>query len=203
MHPKRSKWWRLDTSERARARILFQGRTPNRNPLWSEKEDQVIRDLFPNYAEINKQLRRRKIGAIRSRAHKLKLSRPAHPWTVNEVSRLRRLWRDATRAELMTEFPHRSWCAIQGKGKTFGLRRRPWKPKVTGESMLDQIRQRAADLRISLADLDRMCVGRRGDSRSAWSERPSHRNRSLRQHRVVHLPEGLCLRSPPRREGRP
>lgn len=180
MHPKRSKWCRLDASERARARIVFEGRTPNGNLLWAEKEDQIIRDLFPNYTEMKKQLRGRTIGAIRSRAHKLKQSRSRSPWTATEVSRLRGLWRDATRTELMVEFPHRSWFAIQGKGKIFGIKRRPWKPKLTGERMLDEIRQRAADLRISLADLDRICVGRRYFANSSRRSQKPRRNVLLR-----------------------
>ncbi len=180
MHPKRSKWWRLDASERARARLLFEGRTPKGDPLWTEKEDRIIRDLFPNYAALKKQLRRRTIEAIRSRAHKLKLSRPQRPWTAHEVTKLRRRWRDASRAELVAEFPQRSWHAIQGKGRTFGIRRRPWRPKLTGQRMLDEIRQRAADLRISLADLDRICVGRRYFANSSRRSQKPRRNVLLR-----------------------
>ncbi len=46
--------------------------------------------------------------------------------------------------------------------------------------MLDEIRQRAADLRISLADLDRICVGRRYFANSSRRSQKPRRNVLLR-----------------------
>jgi hypothetical protein len=177
---KRSRWWGLEASDRARARIQFEGRTPNGHPVWTAEEDQIVRDLFPDYVAMKKCLRRRSRQALHSRATKLKLTRSISLWTTHEVSRLRKRWRDATRAELIAEFQRHTWCSIQNKGRTFGIRRRPWKPKLTGQRMLDDIRQRAADLRISLTDLDRICVGRRYFLKSSRGSQKPRRNVLLR-----------------------
>ncbi len=177
---KRSRWWRLNVSDRARARIQFEGKTPNGHPIWTAKEDQIVRDHFPNYVAMKKRLRRRSRRALHSRAMKLKLTRSISRWTAPEVFSLRKRWRDATRTELIAEFPRHTWNSIQMKGRTFGIRRRPWKPKLTGKRMLDEIRQRAADLRISLGDLDRICAGRRYFANSSRRSQKPRRNVLLR-----------------------
>jgi hypothetical protein len=79
-----------------------------------------------------------------------------------EVSQLRRRWRDASRAELMSEFSRHSWISIQNKGRTFGIKRRPWmNPRPTGNSIVDKIRLRAIELKLSMRDLDEMFNGGR------------------------------------------
>jgi hypothetical protein len=129
---------------------------------------------------MKKCLRRRSRQALHLRAMKLKLTRSISQWTTGEVSSLRKRWRDATRKELIAEFPRHTWTSIQGKGRTFGIRRRPWKQKLTGQRMLDEIRQRSADLRISHGDLDRICVGRRYFRNSSRRSQRPRRNVLLR-----------------------
>lgn len=177
---RRSKYEGLNASDRARARLRYIGQTPRGDRLWTKKEDAVFRELFPDYAKLKKRFRGRTMEAIRSRAYTLNLTRKQQQWTAGEVSRLRRAWRGATRAELLAEFPERTWDAIQGKARQFGVRRRPWDPKLTGQQMLDQIRRRAADLRISLRDLDRTCAGRRYFANSSRRSQRPRRNVLLR-----------------------
>ncbi|WP_439406403.1 hypothetical protein ACNJX9_34025 [Bradyrhizobium sp. DASA03076] len=177
---RRSKYEGLNASDRARARIQFEGRTPDGHPLWTKEEDYVVGELFPDYRAMQRKLRRRSKQALYSRAMKLKLTRSVSHWTTSEIARLRGRWGNATKAELIAEFPRHSWDGIQGKGRTFGIRRRPWQPKLTGQQMLDAIRQRAADLRISLRDLDRTCAGRRYFANSSRRSQKPRRNVLLR-----------------------
>lgn len=167
-------------SESARARIRREGRTPKGDPLWTKREDAIFRALLPDYKAIKRKLRRRSMRSLYARANYLGLALKIKPWTAGDVSRLRRMWRDASRAQIMAELPGRSWSAIQGKGQTFGIRRLPWQPKLTGKEMLDAIRARAAELRISLRDLDRTCVGRRYFANSSRRSEKPRRNVLLR-----------------------
>lgn len=179
-HVRRSKYEGLNASDRARSRMRYLGQTPRGDRLWTKKEDAVFRELFPDYRKLKKRFRGRTMEALRSRAYTLNLTRKQQQWTAAEVSKLRRCWRGATRAELLTQFPGRTWHAIQCKGQQFRVRRRPWQPKLTGQQMLDEIRRRAADLRISLSDLDRTCAGRRYFANSSRRSQKPRRNVLLR-----------------------
>lgn len=177
---RRSKYEGLNASDRARARMRYLGVTPNGHALWTKNEDDVVQELFPDYRAMQRKLRCRSKQALYLRAMKLKLTKSTHLWTAVEVSRLRRRWRDATRAELIAEFPRHTWVSIQNKGRSFGIRRRPWQPKLTGHQMLDAIRRRAADLKISLRDLDRTCAGRQYFAKSSRRSQKPRRNVLLR-----------------------
>jgi len=152
-----TKWTGIDTAERNRERIRRTGRTPNGHAVWTSREDQVVREFFPDYSRMRRLLRRRSRKAVEARACFLKLTRQNHYWTTNELNRLRRRWRDATREELINEFPRHPWASIRTKATRFGVRRRPRILKPTGKPMLDEIRRRATDLKISLSELDRIC----------------------------------------------
>lgn len=155
---KRSKWWRFDASERARARMRFLGKTPDGHPLWTKKEDQIVRELYPDYNAMKKRLRRRSKSSLHWRAGVLGITRQNSAWTGKEVNHLRRLWRNSTRDELTAQFPRHSWASIAMKGRIFGIRRRPWVPKPTGLDLLDKIRLRAATRKTSLTELDKICA---------------------------------------------
>lgn len=172
------KWPGLDASAQARARIRFTGKTLSGQPLWTTNEDLILKQAYPDYAKAGKLLRHRTAEAIRTRAIRLKIAKRIPPWTAKEVSDLRRRWRDATRSQLMAEFPRHSWNGIAQKARRLGFRRR-WQPKQTGRCLLDEIRSRASDLRISLSDLDRICSARDFFKKSSQGHFPS-RNILLR-----------------------
>jgi hypothetical protein len=180
MSAKRSKYEGLNASDRARARMRYIGKTPQGHHLWTKQENEIFHELFPDYAALKKRLRRRSLPALRVHAHVLKLTKKQSRWTAAEVARLRSLWRDAAKEQIIAEFKGRTWVSIQNKGRTFGIRRRPWQPKLTGQRMLDEIRRRAADLRVSLRDLDRTCVGRRYFANSSRRSQKPRRNVLLR-----------------------
>jgi hypothetical protein len=177
---KRSKFFGLNVSDHNRALMKRTGKTPFGHWIWTPKEDQLVRQLHPDFRKLKKLLRRRSMIAIQRRAIDLRLVRQQNLWTANEVTKLRRRWKDATKAELISEFPRHTWISIRCKGSTLGLRRRPWQPKPTGKPVLDEIRKRAAYLRISLLELDRICSAGTHFSRSSQGYESSQRNVWLR-----------------------
>jgi hypothetical protein len=173
---KRSKYFGLNVADNNLARINRTGRTTFGHWVWTAEEDNLVRQFHPDFAKLKKLLRRRSMIAIKRRAIDLRLVRAQHLWTANEVTKLRRRWRDLSKAELIAEFPRHTWISIRCKGSKLGLRRRPWQPKPTGKQLLDQIRERAAYLHISLLDLDRICFSRTYFARSSQGHYSSGRN---------------------------
>lgn len=147
-------------SARARRRILREGRTPNGHRLWTKKEDAIVRHFYPDYRAVKRRLKRRSVQAIVSRVHTLGLSPKNRSWKMTDIARLRRMWKEATKAEILAAFPDRSWHSVANKGKAFGIWRRPWVPNKTGHPIVDAIRMRAVELKLSLSDIDAMCNGR-------------------------------------------
>jgi hypothetical protein len=177
---KRSKYFGLNVSDHLRARMKRTGKTPFGHWMWTKEEDDLVRQLHPDIARLKKLLRRRTTIAIQRRAIDLRLVRPQHLWTANEVTKLRRRWRDTTKAELISEFPRHTWISIRCKGSKLGIRRRPWQPKPTGKPVLDEIRKRAAGLRITMRDLDRICFSREYFTKSSQGYQSGYRNLWLR-----------------------
>jgi hypothetical protein len=173
---KRSKYFGLNVSDHNRALMKRTGKTLFGHWLWTAKEDNLVRQYHPDFAKLKKLLRRRTMIAIKRRSIDLRLVRAQHLWTANEVTKLRRRWQDASREELIAEFPRHTWISIRCKGSKLGVHRRPWHPKATGKPLLDQIRNRAADLRISLQDLDRICLSREYFSKSSQGYESRRRN---------------------------
>jgi hypothetical protein len=143
----------VEAGERAAARMLKTGRTPGGHRLWTEREDAIVCDLYPDYKALCRRLKRRTLAAIRSRAHYLGIQRRVHKWTGFEVARLRKLYPAGTRAELMTIVPTVTWIATSCRARAAGARRlKRYKP--TGFPVLDAIRQRCLELNYSMVDLD-------------------------------------------------
>jgi len=149
---------RAQRSERARQRVLREGKTPNGHRLWTKAEDAIVRHFYPDYRAMKRRLRR-SMQAITSRVHALRLGPKTKTWKTTDVARLRRMWKEATKSEILAAFPERNWQSIANKGRTFGIKRRPWVPSTIGHPIVDAIRKRAADLNLSLGDVDAMCSG--------------------------------------------
>src|ERR1700687_4362743 len=177
---KRSKFFGINVADHNRARMKRTGKTTFGHWIWTPKEDEIVRQFHPDFAKLKKLLRRRTMIAIQRRAIDLRLVRSQHIWTANEVTKVRRHWRDASKEDLISEFFRHTWISIRCKGSKLGVRRRPWQPKPTGKPMLDEIRNRAAYLRISMLELDRICFSRTYFSRSSQGLESSRRNVWLR-----------------------
>lgn len=168
------------SAQRARERMIRKGRTPKGHWLWTAGEDAIVRALYPDYVALRKALRRRTYHSLRNRAGTLGIAKKRHIWTTTEVSRLRRLYPKADRRDLFAAFPGLSWGQISGKGGHIGLRRARPKLKATGHPLIDTIRDRAFDLRLSMVDLDAMAGTKRYFQKASWCTGRPNRKALLR-----------------------
>jgi hypothetical protein len=144
------------------------GRTPNGHWLWTPREDEIVRGIYPNYVALRRALRRRTYSALRHRTRKLGIAKKRHIWLTTEESRLRKLYPKADRSELLVAFPGMSWRQIAAKARHIGVRRMRRKLNATGHPLIDMIRDRAFDLRLSMVDLDAMAGTKRYFQKSLW-----------------------------------
>ena len=143
------------SAERGRRLMELRGVTPNGHPLWNALETGDIIGDYPHYGTFAAKHERRTRPAAHSKAVRLRITRPrGKPWDdPNEIWRLR-LYETATKAELLTAFPGRTWGAICAAARKRGFRRRRLPLASTGITVIDQILSRSGKLGWTLADLD-------------------------------------------------
>jgi hypothetical protein len=90
-------------------------------------------------------------------------------WLTSEVSLLRRLYPRSSRAELQTAFPNIPLPKIISKIKEMKLRKPPHKYKATGYPLIDDIRERASQLNLSMSDLDEIARSRNYFRCAGWN----------------------------------
>lgn len=124
---------------------------------WLSREDQIIRNLYPNYAEMQRRLRSRSYYAIRNRARALDVVTRRHVWTNSEVTKLRALYlRGATRAEVSATFPRFESHQITSKARHIRLVRGQRKPYALGVAPIDTVREEAAIQGLTFRKLDKL-----------------------------------------------
>ena len=165
---------------RARERMARTGRTPSGHWLWTKKEDDIVGALYPDYKALRKALRRRTYYALTARARRLDVVKRRHVWLGTEISRMRRMYPTAAQQELMAAFPDVSWEAIKTKARNIRVRRARRKLTTTGHPLIDQIRDRAFDLHLSMVDLDAMAGTKRYFQQAAWRKGSFNRKAALR-----------------------
>jgi hypothetical protein len=157
------------TSHRMRERIRREGQNCKGHWLWTRKEDELVKTLYPNYLNLRKALPRRSFEAIKARACGLGVTKKLIPWTTTDISRLRKLSsRETTFRELEAEFPGRNKDAIRAAAQYHKIKKKRRSLKSTGFGSYDQIRRRATELNISMSDLDYLAGTRRFFQTSAW-----------------------------------
>lgn len=129
-------------------------------PLWTDKEDAVLRASYPDYAEASRRLPHRTYDALRGRAIALGIQKRRHIWRASEISRLRKLYPYASHKEIESEFPFATWMQIKGVAKYHNIRRPRGRLGGTPIPILDAIRDRCYELGYSMVDLD--CIAKTG-----------------------------------------
>ena len=157
----------VESGQRARRRMQFLGETPKGHPLWTESEDAICKQYGSNYSALMKKLPHRTYQALRSRCQKLGVRPRRQLMTAAELSKLRRLGPTAPVNKLLEEFPTRTLPQIHALRKHYKIPRPKPPLLATGHPVLDVIRQRCAELRYSMVDLDELagtkCYFRKGD----------------------------------------
>lgn len=143
-----------ETAARNRARMRATGRTPKGHLLWTQREDEIVRAIYPDYEALRRLLPSRTYCAIRHRVGDLNIANSRRRWSAAEKSRLRRLYPDATPSELEAAFPGRTFDHIKQMARYFGFYRRRRRLQPTGIPIIDAVRDRAFELNYSMVDVD-------------------------------------------------
>ena len=132
------------------------------DPVWTVLELDALSLLYPDMAALAAALPRRTGRAIAGKAQKMGLVPPLRIWTGGDAARLRRPYSAGVPVTALTEmFPGKSKRQIWGKAFAMGYRRPRRSPRKTGMPLVDSIRARAFELRITMTELDAFVARRR------------------------------------------
>lgn len=157
-------------ADRMRRRLATTGETMNGQPLWTQKEIETLKRLYPlmGYAKIAKRLKRRSYWAVRCKAQELGLTKKRHVWTGPEVAKLRRVFTRGSPADIRAAFPQFSYTHLARTASNHGIIRGRQPFKETGIPVVDQIRSRAFELGYSMPDIDELAHTKRYFQAASW-----------------------------------
>lgn len=135
-------------------------RPPRHGEPWTAREDRLVERHHPNYAHLERVLRRRR-GAIISRMKHLRagkgLTRSPQRWTARELARFRRCCEaGASLQELVQAFPNRTAEQLRRATYNWGFKRPPTPSSLIVAPALVEIRRMAKRRGLSYRDLDRL-----------------------------------------------
>lgn len=159
-------------AQRIRSQAFQSGLSLSGRKLWTDEEEDVLRDHYPNYVKMMVLLPHRNQNALWRRCQKLRLKKTRRPWLASDVSKLRRLYRTEERSVIMAQLPGRSWFSIKVAASYYGLSKGAYyhRHRRTGKPMIDTILARIEELRWTLGDLDE-ASGTKGYFRShSWRQ---------------------------------
>ena len=131
------------------------------DPVWTADEIANLCQTFPDRKAACLALPRRTPGAVAHKARQLGLIPPRRIWIGDEAARLRKPYVSGVpMTELLDMFPGKTRSQIWKKACHMGYRRPRRAPKLTGMPLVDVIRRRAFECRLSMTDLD-VFVGRK------------------------------------------
>ncbi|MES4993883.1 hypothetical protein ABVB70_26685, partial [Agrobacterium radiobacter] len=87
----------LTISMQVKERIRRTGYTPSGFKVWTAEEDEIVKSLYPLYAEMQLRFPERSLKALHGRCERLGIAKKLHWWTAAEISKLRRLYPTASR----------------------------------------------------------------------------------------------------------
>ncbi|MBP2149964.1 hypothetical protein [Xanthobacter flavus] len=163
----------------ARERIAKTGMAPGGRPVWTAREMALLAVIYPDYTRALKVLERRTLAACRFQARAMGLVTRLHMWTGSEEARLRRLYPVLSGEALLAAFPGLTLQKIGVKAGGMGLKKKRKPYNNSGFPAIDQIRNRAFELNISMSDLDSMAGTKTYFRRGGWIGRPKPNYRAI------------------------
>ncbi len=155
---------------------------------WTPEEIEKVKLLFPDRKRLMEELPRRTWVAIRTRAGVLGLRKKQHRWLASELSKLRKMWiAGASRDQLCAALPAYSWDQISTQARSRRFHRPKKEMKTTGYQVIDQIKERARSLNLSMGDVDKMANTGTYFHRAAWC---GHRPNPKAVSKAVHALDG-------------
>lgn len=158
----------LTISMQVKERIRRTGYTPSGFKVWTAEEDEVVKSLYPLYAEMQLRFPERSLKSLHGRCERLGIAKKLHWWTGAEISKLRRLYPTASRVKIREEFPSGTWRAIEAAAKRHGMSRARRKYKRTGHHLIDAILARIEEIGWTLPDLDEEARTKKYFSNQGW-----------------------------------
>lgn len=123
--------------------------------LWTEEELAVLRQHYPDPVKCHDAIPLRTWAAIKGKALRLGLARPLRVWLHCEEQVVRRDYPSERLVVDIATAVAKTDRQVWGKANSKRLRRPRKRPLPARDPLVEAIRQRAFDLSISLADLDR------------------------------------------------
>jgi len=140
--------------------------------LWTASEIKHLRRCYPDYRRACAALPGRTLNAIKSKALRLRITRPLRIWPDDNLKRLKEPYRQGVpMCELMALFPGKTAKQIWGRAAYSGWRRPRKPPKPTGLIADDTVKAKAFACKLTQRDLDDL-AGTRG----YFLRRPSRTN---------------------------
>jgi lambda repressor-like predicted transcriptional regulator len=125
-------------------------------PSWSDADDALLREHYPDCALLRKLIPQRTLKAIQLRAQKLGVMGRVKLWKSHELKKAKQLLdTGATNAEILAAFPDRPPCRVwEGIARHYGRQERNRKADFP-PGPLREIRQEARRRGMSLAEVAR------------------------------------------------
>ncbi|MBK1976156.1 hypothetical protein JIX58_10410 [Brevundimonas diminuta] len=165
-----------------RAYMARTGLTYSGQRLWTIEEIAILRNLHPDYGALVRALPGRTLAAIQNKAQRFGLVRPRRIWSEAEFAAIKPLYvRGAPMPEILDRLESKTKRQVWTKAANRGIRRPRRAPCLTGFAVLDSVRRRAFDLRLSMADLDDLA------GRKSYFKRPRRMDWSAVQRVLPHL----------------
>jgi hypothetical protein len=121
---------------------------------WQEWECEVIKSHWPDLPTLSGKLKKRTEWAIKTRAQHLGLTKSRNVNTAADRTRIRKLFNEGkTRAEI-GRLIGKTERQVNGVFEAMGLRVGKRPPALIGIPIIDDVRQRAYAMGITLAELD-------------------------------------------------
>lgn len=144
--------------------------------MWSYAESEILRRFWPAMDALRERMPHRTEIAIRNMAKRCGLvpDKVQHIWTAAQDKTLKRMAANGATRKEMAEVLSLTVAHITNRLQYTKTNIAKRAPVIIGDPLVDAIRQRAFDLKISIADLDRS-LGRSKIFRSAKRHPPSPR----------------------------
>lgn len=130
-------------------------RVIRRHSDWTLKEHEVVVSFWPDVGEIKSRLPHRTRRAIQQFAGKCNLREPRQMWTAADDGKLKRLAAEGQRTPQIAEALGKTAGQVARRLSYTRTRIAPRPPAHSHDPLVNSIRQRAFDMKMTLADLDR------------------------------------------------
>ena len=146
-------------------------RVVRRHNDWTLKEHEVLVSHWPDVNTIRRRLPHRTVRAIRGFAGKCNLLTNRHIWTAAEDTKLKKLAANGHNRKAIANELGLSVGQVAGRLRYTGTHIASQRPAPSADPLVDAVRLRAYEMKLSLADLDRSLGTRKIFQQAAGRQR--------------------------------